>query len=52
MEIISEIIPSPPSTVHRETTIIPFDPVVPADPVATVDIPRDIAVGHKRPVWA
>jgi hypothetical protein len=24
-----------------------FDPV---DPVAPVDIPRDIAVGHKRPV--
>jgi hypothetical protein len=22
------------------------------DPVAPVDMPRDIAVGHKRPVWA
>jgi hypothetical protein len=52
MEIDSETIPSPPSTVQRETTIIPVDPVVPVDPVAPVDIPRDIAVGHKRPSWA
>jgi hypothetical protein len=34
---------------QRETTIIP---VVLADPVAPVDISRDIAVGHKRPAWA
>jgi hypothetical protein len=37
-----ETIPSPPSTVQRETTIDPIDPV---------DVPRDIAVGHKRPAW-
>jgi hypothetical protein len=43
MEIDSETIPSPPSAVQRETNIIP------ADPVAPVDMPRDIAVGHKRP---
>ena len=49
MEIDSETVPSPPSTVQRETTIILVDPVVPADPV---DIPKDIAVGHKRPAWA
>jgi hypothetical protein len=41
-----ETIPSPPSTVQRETTIDPVDPVAP------VDAPRDIAVGHKRPAWA
>jgi hypothetical protein len=41
-----EIVPSPPSAVQKETTI---DPV---NPVALVDIPRNIAVGHKRPVWA
>jgi hypothetical protein len=23
--------------------------IIPADPVAPVDMPRDIAVGHKRP---
>jgi hypothetical protein len=46
MEIESDTIPSPPSAVQRETTIDPVDPV---DPVAPVDIPRDIAVGHKRP---
>jgi hypothetical protein len=44
-----ETIPSPPSTVQRETTIDPVDPV---DPVALVDAPRDIVVGHKRPAWA
>jgi hypothetical protein len=43
MEIDSETIPSPPSVVQRETYIIP------ADPVAPVDMFRDIAVGHKRP---
>jgi hypothetical protein len=52
MEIDSETIPSPPSTVQRETYIIPIDPVVPADPVAPFDMPRDIAVGNKRPAWA
>jgi hypothetical protein len=44
-----EIVPSPPSTVQRETIIDPVDPI---DPVALVDVPRDIAVGHKRPAWA
>jgi hypothetical protein len=44
-----EIVPSSPSTVQRETTI---DPVNPINPVAPVDIPRDITVGHKRPIWA
>jgi hypothetical protein len=38
-----ETIPSPPSVVQRETTIDPLDPV---------DVPRDIAVDHKRPAWA
>jgi hypothetical protein len=43
---------------QRETTIflvdlvIPVNPVVPVVPMAPVDIPRDIAVGHKRPAWA
>jgi hypothetical protein len=49
MEIDSETVPSPPLAVQRETTIDPLDLV---DPVNPVDIPRDIAVGHKRPVWA
>jgi hypothetical protein len=44
-----ETIPSPPSAVQRETVIDPVDPV---DPVAPVDVPRDIAVGQKRPAWA
>jgi hypothetical protein len=43
MEIDSKTIPSPPSAVQRETNIIPVDPVAP------VDMFRDIAVGHKRP---
>jgi hypothetical protein len=43
MEIDSETKPSPPSTVHRETYIIPVDPV------SLVNMFRDIAVGHKRP---
>jgi hypothetical protein len=38
-----ETIPSPPSAVQRETDIIP------ADPVAPVDMPIDIVVGHIRP---
>jgi hypothetical protein len=44
-----ETIPSPPSTVQMEKTIDPVDPV---SPVSLVDIPRDIAVGHKRLAWA
>jgi hypothetical protein len=35
-----EAIPSPPSAIQRETDIIPADPVA---------MPKDIAVGHKRP---
>ena len=42
MEIDSETIPSPPSTVQRETDIIP------ADPIAPVDMSIEIVVGHKR----
>jgi hypothetical protein len=42
MEIDNETIPSPPSTVQRETYIIPTNPVAP------VDITRDVIVGHKR----
>jgi hypothetical protein len=40
MEIDSKTIPSPPSAVQRETTLIQLFPV---------DMFRDIAVGHKRP---
>jgi hypothetical protein len=43
MEIDSETMPSPPSIVHRETYIIP------ADPIAPVDMFICIAVGHKNP---
>jgi hypothetical protein len=47
MEIDSEkkeeTVPSPPSTVQRETVTDPVDPV---------DVPRDITVGQKRPAWA
>jgi hypothetical protein len=36
----------PLQAVQREIAIDTVDPVV------LVDIPRDFAVGHKRPVWA
>jgi hypothetical protein len=58
MEIDSETIPSTPSVVHRETYIIPDDPiapvdlVIPADSVSPRNIPGDITVGHKRLAWA
>jgi hypothetical protein len=55
MEIDNEIIPSPPSVVQRETTIVlvdPIDLVAPVDLVSPVDVPKDIAVGHKNPTWA
>jgi hypothetical protein len=42
MEIDKETIPSPPSIVQRETCIIPTNPVAP------VDITRDVILGHKR----
>ena len=45
MEIGSEIVPSPSLAVQRETVIDPVDLVAP------VDVPRDITVDHKRPVW-
>jgi hypothetical protein len=44
-----ETVPSPPSSFHRKIATNPIDPV---DPVALVDVPRDIAVVHKRPAWA
>jgi hypothetical protein len=40
MDIDSKTIPSPLSTVQRDTNIIPIVPV---------DMFRDIAVGHKNP---
>jgi hypothetical protein len=48
MEIDNKTLPSPPSVVQRETNIVPVDPVNPVDIVSLVDVPRDIAVGHKR----
>jgi hypothetical protein len=47
-----ETIPSPLSVVSRETTIDLVDLVDPVDLVSPVGVPRDIAVGHKRPTWA
>jgi hypothetical protein len=44
IKIDSETIPSPPSTIQRETCITPGYPVSP------VDMFRDIAVGHKMPI--
>jgi hypothetical protein len=52
MDIDSETIPSPPSTVQRETTIVPVNSVDPVAPVAPVDVFRDIAVSHKKHAWA
>ena len=43
MEIDSKTIPSPSSAVQMEIDIISVDPV------ALVDMFRDIAVGHKMP---
>jgi hypothetical protein len=43
MEIDSKTILSPPLAIQRETNIISVDPI------ALVDMFRDIAVGHKRP---
>jgi hypothetical protein len=43
MKIGSKTIPSPPSTVQREIDFIPVDPG------SSVDMVRDIVVGHKRP---
>jgi hypothetical protein len=44
-----ETTPSPPSTVQRETIIDLVDPI---DPIALVDVPRNIAVAQKRHAWA
>jgi hypothetical protein len=43
-----EIAPYPPLAVQRETLIDTIDLV---DPVAPVDVSRDIVVGQKRPTW-
>jgi hypothetical protein len=43
MDIDSETIPSPPSTIQRETNITSSYPGSP------VDMFKDIAVGHKMP---
>jgi hypothetical protein len=44
MEIDSETIPSPPSTVQREIAIYSFYPFSP------VDVSKDIAIGHKTAI--
>jgi hypothetical protein len=49
METDNEKVPSPPSTVQRETITDPVDPI---DPIAPVVVHRDIAVGQKRLAWA
>jgi hypothetical protein len=46
-----------PSVIQREPVepmeiIEPVDLVHLVDPVHPVDVPRDIAVGRKRPAWA
>jgi hypothetical protein len=45
-----EMVSSPPhsSAVKRD----PVEPMETVDPVHLVDVPRDIAVGQKRPAWA
>jgi hypothetical protein len=42
--------PPHPPVVQRET-VEPIDQIDPVDPVALVDVPRDSAVGQKRPTW-
>jgi hypothetical protein len=57
MEIDSErqeeMVPSPPHApmVQREK-FEPIDQIDHVDPIAPVDVPKDIAVGRKRPIWA
>jgi hypothetical protein len=41
------LLPPHPPTVQRETV----DSIDPIHPVPPVDVPRDIAVGWKRPTW-
>jgi hypothetical protein len=52
-ERLEEMVPSPPHppAVQRET-VEPIDQIDLVDPVAPVDVPRDIAIGRKRPAWA
>ena len=56
MEIDSErqenMVPSPPYPPEVQKRIEPIDPIDLVDLVAPVDVPRDIAVGRKRPAWA
>ena len=42
--------PNPP--IIQRDIIDPIDPIGIVDPIALVDVPRDIAVGWKRPTWA
>jgi hypothetical protein len=37
-------------TFQRET-IDPIDQIGPVDSIATINVPRDIAIGWKRPAW-
>jgi hypothetical protein len=37
MEIDSDTIPSPPSSIQMETDIIPDNPIAPVEPVVPVD---------------
>jgi hypothetical protein len=50
MEIYSEkkeeTIPSPPSAVQREIVTNPVDPIAP------IDVPKEIIVDQKRLAWA
>ena len=49
-ETQEEMVSSPPhpSIVQRDTV----EPIDLVGPVAPVDVPRDIAIGRKRPTWA
>jgi hypothetical protein len=49
-ETHKEMVPSPPHPppIQRKT-IKPIDPNDILDPIAPVDVPRDIAVGQKKP---
>jgi hypothetical protein len=52
-EIQGDIFPSPPHprAVQRET-VEPIDPINLVDHVSPVNVPKDTAVGQKRPAWA
>jgi hypothetical protein len=57
-EIDGDTIPSPHSEIQRETNSVPDEPTTqidstpPIDLVAPSSVPRDIAIGHKRPAWS